>query len=163
MGENEAARTVVSRGETRGAMGGYKELRREVKLVAGRVRWRFGSSLTTTMRFTFLRVLLFTFAAFLPGLTGNLRAQMPTPWRASSEAPFDFDADRVWRGSVPNPSQILGYDVGEAYADYGSFLRLLERYADSERVLVRKTGHTNERRPMLFGHNRHVQPQPRGV
>ncbi len=79
---------------------------------------------------------------------GGGRAQEPTPWREPSETRFDFDAGREWRGMLPAPGEVLGYAVGEAYADYGAFLRLLERYRGSERMRIVPTGSTNERRPM---------------
>ncbi len=79
---------------------------------------------------------------------GVVSAQERTPWQVPSEVPYDFEAGRVWRGKVPAPAEVLGYEVGESYADYGAFMRLLEAYRGSDRMMVQETGMTNERRPM---------------
>lgn len=77
-----------------------------------------------------------------------LFAQTPTPELTPSEIPFDFHAGQSYRGKLPPPEAILGYQPGDSYADYGEFLRVLDAYRSSDRLRIFPTGMTNERRPM---------------
>lgn len=85
--------------------------------------------------------------ALLATATG-LWAQTPTPLLVPVEQPFDFYSTGEYREKLPRPETLLGYEPGEAYAQYGAFLEVLETYAHSDRVRVFPTGATNERRPM---------------
>ncbi|WP_221030872.1 M14 family zinc carboxypeptidase [Actomonas aquatica] len=84
----------------------------------------------------------------LVALTVSLGAQEPTPYLPVAETPFDFRAGWTLDEALPAPETVLGYAVGEAYADYGAVLRLVDRYRGSERLMIEPTGMTNERRPM---------------
>jgi hypothetical protein len=92
----------------------------------------------------------FRFVPFLAALLAPLAAQTPTPQLSPVERPFDFYTRGPYRAVVPRPSEVLGYEMGEFYANYGAFERLLRVYAEraADRMRVFPTGRTHELRPM---------------
>jgi len=110
---------------------------------------RAGDVLATTrihMRNPFLRLII----GLLAGVGSQVGAQSPTPILEVVEQPFDFYATGSFRGAVPRPEVLLGYEPGAAYADYGAFMRVLDTYAEqaADRMRVIPTGLTFEHRPM---------------
>lgn len=88
---------------------------------------------------------------FLLGLVTPLAAQTPTPQLAPVEQPFDFASRSPYRGVVPRPGELLGYEPGEFYANYGAVERVLRTYAErSDRLRLFETGRTHELRPMYL-------------
>lgn len=75
-----------------------------------------------------------TIRSYLSGLAGLVLGAMivggqtPTPQLVPVETEYDFYAGRTFRGTMERPEDLLGYEPGDSYADYGEFLRLLETY-----------------------------------
>ena len=89
------------------------------------------------------------FAVLLSLAAGPVLAQTPTPQLAPVERQFDFHTRGPYGGIVPRPAEVLGYEPGEFYANYGAFERLLRVYAEkADRLRVFETGRTHELRPM---------------
>ncbi|HEX2100588.1 MAG TPA: M14 family zinc carboxypeptidase, partial [Candidatus Synoicihabitans sp.] len=82
-------------------------------------------------------------------VVGPLGAQTPTPQLPAVERAFDFYSRGPYRNLVPRPSQVLGYEPGAFYANYGALERLLREYeTKADRLRVFSMGVTAELRPM---------------
>ena len=55
-----------------------------------------------------------------------------------------------YNSAIPTPKQVLGFELGEQYCDWGDVLRYINAVdAASERISVREIGRTHERRSMV--------------
>lgn len=55
-----------------------------------------------------------------------------------------------YNNAIPTPKQVLGFELGEQYCDWGDVLRYVEAVDQaSDRISVRKIGRTHERRTMV--------------
>lgn len=95
-----------------------------------------------------------TFLASLLGaclLSGILPAQTPIPQLSPEPRNYDFRSFPPYRDDLPSPDQILGYQPGDYYANYGSVERVLAAYADqSDRVKRFVLGRTPELRSLYL-------------
>jgi len=74
------------------------------------------------------------------------------PVQAKAIALADYLPEGVaYDASVPVPSQVLGFEVGERHARHDQIVAYFHAVAEaSDRVRLRETGHTYENRPLLL-------------
>lgn len=76
-------------------------------------------------------------------------AQTPTPLLPVVETAYDFYADRPYRGALPRPEVLLGYETGDSYANHAEMMQVIRTYAAaSDRVRVLELGRSVERRAL---------------
>lgn len=99
-------------------------------------------------RIQFVFAALLTFASL--GSAPSLDAQRAPTDSLRDDRNFSFYAKGPYRGDVPRPESILGYDVGSWHTQYAQQERVLLGIAEAarDRVRVEEIGTTSERRTM---------------
>jgi len=80
---------------------------------------------------------------------GSLRAAMLAPPTEPEPIRFAYFEDATLDDAIPHPREIVGHDIGERFTRHAQQTRYFEALARaSDRVILRRYGHTHQRRPL---------------
>lgn len=88
-------------------------------------------------------------ASWVMSVVGVLGGPLAGVGLADEHELFEYFEDVVFDGSIPTPSSVLGYELGEHFSRHHDIVRYLEKVAEaSDRVMIREYGRSHQRRPM---------------
>ncbi|MDR2763819.1 MAG: peptidase M14 [Tannerella sp.] len=87
----------------------------------------------------------------LPGLLATGVVAQPQPGTYAYDlAYFLPQGNQTYNPQIPTPESILGFQIGQQHADWGQVVNYMKALAAcSDRVTVKETGRTYQRRPFL--------------